>query len=274
MDLINQNIKNLLSAKAKELSFFKIGFAKYEVLEAESGKLRKWLDEGNQADMAWIEKGFDKRKDIRNIMPEAKSVISLAFNYYTPFEHDETKPKISRYAWGKDYHKILKKKLKELCEFIIETSPNPLLGKEGALDRLTLNKGECPPQAGEGVLCRAYVDDGPVMDKVWAQKAGIGWMGKHSNIISPEYGSWFFLCEIITNIDFEIYDVPIEDMCGSCTLCISACPTGAIVSEYVVDANKCISYQTIENRGDIPPEINLDGWIFGCDVCHYQAGVY
>ena len=105
------------------------------------------------------------------------------------------------------------------------------------------------------------------MDKVWAQKAGIGWMGKHSNIINPDYGSWFFLSEIITNIDFGNYDTPIEDMCGSCTICISACPTGAIESEYVVNANKCISYQTIENRGEIPLEINLDGWIFGCDVC-------
>ncbi len=274
MNITLQAYKNSISAKAKELGFFKIGYAKYEVLETQSVKLRNWLDEGKQADMAWIEKGFDKRKDIRNILPEAKSVISLAFNYYTPLEHDESKPKISRYAWGKDYHKILKKKLKELCECISKTSPSshqrcdsPLLTKEGAVNRLPLSEGECPPQAGEGVICRAYVDDGPVMDKVWAQKAGIGWMGKHSNIINPEYGSWFFLCEIITNIDFEIYDEPIEDMCGSCTLCLSACPTGAIVSEYVVDSNKCISYQTIENRGEIPNEINLDGWIFGCDVC-------
>lgn len=272
MNISILNIKNSIYAKAKDLGFFKIGFAKYEVLESESGYLRKWLDEGKQADMAWIEKGFEKRKDLRHIMPEAKSVISLAFNYYSPFEHDDTNPKISRYAWGKDYHKVLKMKLKELCEFITQTSPKshhgcdlPLLRKEGTLDLLPLDNGECPQDVG--VLTRAYVDDGPVMDKVWAQRAGIGWMGKHTNIINPEYGSWFFLSEIITNIDFEIYDVPIEDMCGSCSLCISACPTGAITSEYVVDANKCISYQTIENRGDIPADINLDGWIFGCDVC-------
>ncbi len=261
MNITNQSLRNSIISKARELGFFACGFAKYEVLEDESQKLRKWLDAGKQADMAWIERGFEKRKDIQQIMPEAKSVISLAFNYYTPFEHDESKPKISRYAWGKDYHKILKKKLKELCEFIAETSPEHSL---------------VPPRRDfenvqghflEGVLCRAYVDDGPVMDKVWAQKAGIGWMGKHSNIINPDYGSWFFLCEIITNIDFGSYATPIEDMCGSCTLCISACPTGAIESEYVVNANKCISYQTIENRGDIPTEINLDGWIFGCDVC-------
>lgn len=256
MNITDQSFKNSIISKAKELGFFACGFAKYEVLEDESQKLRNWLDAGKQADMLWIERGFEKRKDIRQIMPEAKSVISLAFNYYAPFEHDESKPKISRYAWGKDYHKILKKKLKELCEFISVTSPPSHL-TAGAV----LLKGE------GGVLLKSYVDDGPVMDKVWAQKAGIGWMGKHSNIINPDYGSWFFLCEIITNIDFGTYDTPIEDMCGSCTLCISACPTGAIESEYVVDANKCISYQTIENRGDIPPEINLDGWIFGCDVC-------
>ncbi len=261
MNITNQSFKNSIISKAKKLGFFACGFAKYEVLEAESQKLRKWLDESKQADMLWIERGFEKRKDIRQILPEAKSVISLAFNYYTPFEHDQSKPKISRYAWGMDYHKILKKKLKELCEFIEEASPEHSRVPPGR------DFENVQGHFLEGVLCRAYVDDGPVMDKVWAQKAGIGWMGKHTNIINPDYGSWFFLSEIITNIDFGNYDTPIEDMCGSCTLCISACPTGAIVNEYVVDANKCISYQTIENRGDIPPEINLDGWVFGCDVC-------
>jgi len=253
LNLTSQNIKNQISAKAKELGFTKCGFAKYEVLEDESARLRKWLDSGMQADMAWIEKGFEKRKDLRLIMPEAKSVISLAFSYYTPFEHDESKPKISRYAWGKDYHKLLKPKLKELCEFIA-TPPQPSpKGRE--------SKSNLP------IICRAYVDDGPVMDKAWAVKAGIGWMGKHTNVINPDFGSWFFISEIISNLEFETYDTPIEDMCGECSLCISACPTGAIVSEYVVDSNKCISYQTIENRGEIPPEIELDGWIFGCDVC-------
>lgn len=291
MKITNQSYKNSIISKAKELGFFACGFAKYEVLEGESNNLRAWLDAGKQADMAWIERGFDKRKDIRQIMPEAKSVISLAFNYYTPFEHDENKPKISRYAWGKDYHKILKKKLKELCEFIALTSPEHLhvppgrdfenvqghfLEGEGgkASDIFENSKSQdetSPPTTflndDKGIVLRSYVDDGPVMDKVWAQKAGIGWMGKHTNIINPEFGSWFFLSEIITNIDFGNYDTPIEDMCGSCTLCISACPTSAIESEYVVNANKCISYQTIENRGEIPDSINLDGWIFGCDVC-------
>jgi epoxyqueuosine reductase len=266
MNLTLHNIMHLIRDKAGELGFVKTGFARYEVLEDESQKLRAWLDAGKQADMEWIERGFEKRKDVRLILPNAKSVISLAYNYYTPFEHDETKPKISRYAWGKDYHKILKPKLKELSRYIEEvvkinykTSPNPLLRKEGA-QKITEDEGV-------NIICRAYVDDGPVMDKVWAQKAGIGWMGKHTNVINPEFGSWFFIAEIITNIDFQEYDMPIEDMCGSCSLCISACPTGAITEEYSVEANKCISYQTIENRGEIPESIDLDGWIFGCDVC-------
>lgn len=241
MDLTAKNIQNLIIDKAADLGFFKTGFAKYQVLDRESENLKKWLSLGYGADMDWIKRGYDKRKDVRLIMPEAKSVISLAYNYYTPFEHDDTKPKISRYALGRDYHKVLKPKLKEMCKFISSNF--------------------------EEATAKAYVDDGPVMDKAWAQKAGIGWMGKHSNIINPEYGSWFFICTVITNIEFDNYSGSIEDLCGSCTLCVSACPTGAITSEYVVDANKCISYQTIENRGKIPAEINLDGWIFGCDVC-------
>lgn len=255
MNLTTNNIKKFITEKAGELGFFKLGFAKYEVLENESHKLKKWLDMGYDADMQWIERGFDKRKDIRQIMPEAKSLISLAYNYYTPFEHDNINPKISRYAWGKDYHKILKPKLKELCEFITKTPLSPPFNQRGE----ELSEG--------GFIARAYVDDGPVMDKVWAKKAGIGWMGKHTNIINPDYGSWFFICTVITNIEFDSYNEPIEDLCGSCNLCISACPTGAITEEYVVDSNKCISYQTIENRGEIPHSLNLDGWIFGCDVC-------
>ncbi len=253
MNITTKVLQNSIINKAKELGFIACGFARYDVLEEEADRLKQWLDEGYYADMTWIEKGFDKRRDIKNIIPDAKSVISLAFNYYTPFEHEDNKPKISRYAWGKDYHKILKKKLNELCESIM-TPPQP---------SPKVSEQEFPAN----IILKAYVDDGPVMDKVWAQKAGIGWMGKHSNIINPEYGSWFFLCEIITNIEFENYDKPIEDLCGECTLCISACPTGAIVDEYVVDSNKCISYQTIENRGEIPADLDLDGWIFGCDIC-------
>jgi len=262
VNISSLNIKNSIIQKAKSLGFEKIGFAKYEVPEKESSHLQKWIDSGYDADMTWIKKGFDKRRDIRNILPEAKSVISLAFNYYTPFEHDDTKPKISRYAWGKDYHKVLKKKLKELlnCEAFQRNAEAISSGKYHIPDEIASSRS-----AGLAIL--AYADDGPVMDKAWAVRAGIGWQGKHSNVINPDFGSWFFICNIITNIEFDSHDSPIEDQCGSCTLCISACPTGAIVNEYVVDSNRCISYHTIENRGEIPDNINLDGWIFGCDVC-------
>lgn len=253
MNLIQSNIKKLIEEKANELGFVKIGFAKAEVLEKESSLLKEWLDKNYDADMKWIKNGFEKRKDVKLIMEDAKTVISLAYNYYTPFKHEENLPKISRYAWGKDYHKILKKKLKELVQYIED------------VHRLPLTKGECPKD--EGVRSLFYVDDGPVMDKAWAVRAGVGWMGKHTNVINPEYGSWIFLCEIITNLEFETYNSPIEDLCGSCRICLDACPTGAIADEYVVDANLCISYQTIENRGEIPEYINLDGWVFGCDVC-------
>ncbi len=240
--LADNYLKNLISDKASELGFVKVGFAKAEFLREESEKLRKWLDSGYDADMGWIEKGYDKRKDVKLIMDDAKTVISLAYNYYTPFEHSDELPKISRYAWGKDYHTILKKKLKELCSYVQK-------------------------QTGEGIKTKYYVDDGPVMEKAWAVRAGIGWMGKHTNVINQEYGSWIFVSEIITNLEFEIYDEPIEDLCGTCRLCIEACPTNAIIGDYKLDSNLCISYQTIENRGEIPKSINLDGWVFGCDIC-------
>ncbi len=245
MNLVTENIKDLIIEKAKALGFVSVGFSKADLLEEESARLKKWLSNGYAADMNWIEKGFDKRKDVKLILENSKSVISLAYNYYTPVEHDQSKPKISRYAWGKDYHKTLKKKLRELSEYINEIAAS----------------------AVGGLAIRSYVDDGPVMDKAWAVRSGIGWMGKHTNVINPEFGSWLFLCEIITNLEFENYDTPITDLCGGCKLCIQACPTGAIVEEYKVDANLCISYQTIENRGEIPKSINLDGWLFGCDVC-------
>jgi epoxyqueuosine reductase len=158
--------------------------------------------------------------------------------------YDETKPKISRYAWGKDYHIILKRKLKELCKYIDEELPVKPVTKS-----------------------IFYTDDGPVMEKAWAVRSGIGWQGKHTNVITSEYGSWMFLSEIITTLELQHYDKPIEDLCGSCRICIEACPTGAIVDEYVLDSNLCISYQTIENRSEIPEQIDLHGWIFGCDIC-------
>lgn len=240
MNLSSQLIKQQISEKADEIGFLKIGFAKTEALHKESERLRLWLDNGFQADMNWIEKGFEKRKNVSLILENARTVISLAYNYYTENKIDDDKPKISRYAWGKDYHKVLKKKLKALSDYI---------------------------EKDFNAETKSYVDDGPVMDKAWAVRAGVGWMGKHTNVIIPETGSYFFLCEIITDLELDTYDEPIEDLCGNCRACINACPTQAIIEPYKLDSNLCISYHTIENRNNIPDSINLDGWIFGCDVC-------
>ncbi|MGA2668380.1 MAG: tRNA epoxyqueuosine(34) reductase QueG [Ignavibacteria bacterium] len=246
MTLTDHHIKQQIRKKAKELGFLKTGFAKSEVLDKEPDQLSRWLVKGYDADMSWIKNSFNKRKNISLVLENAKTVISLAYYYDTPFKHDEHLPKISRYAWGKDYHKLIKSKLKVLSEYI-----------ENLFQRMEPEK----------IATKYYVDDGPVMDKAWAVRAGIGWMGKHTNIIDPHYGSWLFISEIITNIEFDTYDEPHPDLCGSCRICIDACPTGAIVDEYLLDANLCISYQTIENRKEIPEHIDLAGWIFGCDIC-------
>jgi len=230
--------------KAKQLGFDLVGFAKVDLLEYETGKLQQWLDKGYQAGMIYMEKNFDKRKNVKEILPNAKSIISLALNYYTPENHlkEDDKGKISRYAWGKDYHYIIWKKINELEATLKEIDPE--------FESLS------------------YVDTGPVMDKVWAVRAGIGWMGKHTNVINPKIGSWFFIANIITNYEFDYSEI-ITDHCGACTACIDACPTDAIVHEYIVDANKCISFQTIENKEEIPIELKgkFDNWIFGCDIC-------
>ena len=269
MYLIDNHIKNRISAKATELGFVKIGFSIADTLTDESKRLKTWLDNNYDAGMKWIEKGFDKRKDIILILPDAKTVISLAYNYFTEFNHDENKPKISRYAWGKDYHKLLKHKLKSLCDFLkvdLINHTTEIPGQENesrTTDIPVCRTNEKPAE----VSTLYYVDDGPLMDKAWAVRSGIGWQGKHTNVINPEYGSWIFLCEIITNLDCNVYDKPIEDMCGSCRICIDACPTGAFVDDYKLDSNLCISYQTIENKSEIPDFIDLNGWIFGCDIC-------
>ncbi len=230
--------------KATQLGFDLVGFSKADLLENETGKLQQWLDKGYQATMSYMEKNLHKKKDVKEILPNAKSIISLAINYYTPEKHsnENDKGKISRYAWGKDYHLIIWQKLDELEAMLKKLEPE--------LETLS------------------YVDTGPVMDKSWAVRSGIGWMGKHTNVINPNIGSWFFIATIITNYKFD-YSEMITDHCGTCTACIDACPTNAIVKEYVVDANKCISFQTIENKGEIPAELKgkFDNWIFGCDIC-------
>jgi epoxyqueuosine reductase len=230
--------------KAKAVGFDLVGFAKADILKHESEHLQRWLDENFQAGMDYMKKNFERRKDVRQILPEAKSVISLGLNYYTPYSYsnEETKGKVSRYAWGKDYHSIIWAMLDELEEELKKVDPQ--------------------------FECISYVDTGPVMDKAWAVRAGIGWLGKHTNVINREIGSWFFIANIITNIEFE-YSEPIPDFCGSCTACLDACPTKAIVQEYVVDANKCISYLTIENKNEISDKFKgkFDDWLFGCDIC-------
>jgi len=230
--------------KAKRIGFDLVGFAKADVLKNESKYLKEWLDKNYQAGMDYMVRNFEKRKDVSQIFPQAKSVISLGVNYYTPeqYSNDEAKGKVSRYAWGKDYHLIIWSMLDELESELKKNDPS-----------------------FESV---SYVDTGPVMDKAWAVRAGIGWLGKHTNVINREIGSWFFIANIITNYEFD-YSEQIPDFCGTCTSCLDACPTKAIIQEYVVDANKCISYLTIENKGEISAEFKgkFDNWLFGCDIC-------
>ncbi|MFI5237377.1 MAG: tRNA epoxyqueuosine(34) reductase QueG [Ignavibacteriales bacterium] len=234
----------IIIEKAKALGFDLVGFAKSDILKKESERLQQWLENNYQAGMDYMQKNFEKRKDIRQILPNAKSVISLGLNYYTPdsYVNDNSKGKVSRYAWGKDYHLIIWSMLDELEEELKKID-----------------------QKFESI---SYVDTGPVMDKAWAVRAGIGWLGKHTNVINREKGSWFFIANLITNYEFD-YSEPIPDFCGSCTACIDACPTNAIIQEYMVDANKCISYLTIENKKEIPEEFKgkFENWLFGCDIC-------
>ncbi|HVO72390.1 MAG TPA: tRNA epoxyqueuosine(34) reductase QueG, partial [Ignavibacteriaceae bacterium] len=221
-----------------------IGFASAGELTAEYKNLLEWISRKYHSGMKYMENNLEKKKDVKKIFPDAKSIISLGMNYYMPgeFENDKSSGKISRYAWGKDYHLVITEKLDKMVKDLILIDP--------------------------GFRFKYYVDTGPVMDKAWAAKSGIGWMGKHTNIINREYGSWFFIANMITNFEFN-YSMPAEDSCGSCTACIDACPTNAIVDEYLLDASKCISYLTIENKNEIPEKFKgkMDSWIFGCDIC-------
>jgi epoxyqueuosine reductase len=234
----------LIKQKAFELGFSHVGISKASFLDDEAKKLEIWLNNNHHGKMNYMENYFDLRTDPRNLVDDAKSVITVLLNYYTDnLQKDKTAPKISKYAYGKDYHYIIRDKLNILYDFIKK-------------------------EVGE-VNARGFVDSAPVMDKVWAKKSGLGWLGKNSNIINRENGSFFFIGELILDLELDT-DVPIKDYCGTCTKCIDECPTNAIVEPYVVDGSKCISYLTIELKDElIPSEFNgkMDDWIFGCDVC-------
>ncbi|MEM6345274.1 MAG: tRNA epoxyqueuosine(34) reductase QueG [Bacteroidota bacterium] len=237
-----------LSQRIKEeghrLGFDLVGIAKAEMMDAEARDLEQWLQAGRHASMQYMENYFDKRVDPRLLVEGAQSVISVIHNYYPAAGEafPEGGPKISRYAWGLDYHKVLKRKLYTLFRWIHE-------------------------QVGSEVSGRVFVDSAPVMDKAWAKRSGLGWIGKHTNLISPKMGSYFFIGEIILDLALE-YDGPIKDYCGTCTRCIDACPTDAL-KPYEIDANKCISYLTIELKDAMTAEQaqQLEGWAYGCDIC-------
>src|SRR5258706_6572739 len=235
-----------IKQKAAEIGFQKIGIVPAEPLVQEATRLQEWLEMGFHGEMAWLAREPEKRSDPRLLFPEAQSVIVVALNYFTGHEHqiDPDKGKISRYAWGDDYHDVVREKLTELLAWI---------------------KSENPTATGK--IC---VDTAPMMDKAWAVRAGLGWLGKHSNLITTEVGSWIFIGEVLLNLELKYDTAIVEDHCGTCTACLDVCPTNAIVEPYVVDSRKCISYATIELRDEtIPTEIaaNLDGWLYGCDIC-------
>lgn len=234
----------LVKAKAKELGFLAVGIAKAEFMDDEARRLENWLSKGYQAQMSYMTDHFDKRVDPTKLVPGAKSVISLSYNYYTKKNpSDAYAPKISKYAYGRDYHKVIKKKLKLFVRELQNTM--------GAFN------GRC------------FVDSAPVLERDWAKRSGLGWVGKHTLLLSKQKGSFFFLAEIICDLELE-FDSPVADHCGACTKCIDACPTDAISEKgYFLDAGKCISYLTIELREAIPPEYNskMENWIFGCDIC-------
>ncbi|MCF7796559.1 MAG: tRNA epoxyqueuosine(34) reductase QueG [Lentisphaeria bacterium] len=243
-----------LQPLADEFGLQKIGVARAQAVPS-AGKLDEWLKRGYHGEMAYMANHLEKRKDPGELLPGARSVISVFLNYYQP-DSEETggiSGHISRYAWGEDYHHVLKDKLYALA------------------DRMHDAVSASESRKARNDVYRVFVDSAPVMDKAWAVLSGLGWLGKHSNVITREYGSWGFLGEIITTLPFDRYDEPMADHCGTCTACIDACPTGAIVEPYVVDGSRCISYGTIELKAgqEMPAVIqeNLNGWVFGCDIC-------
>ncbi|HWF87700.1 MAG TPA: tRNA epoxyqueuosine(34) reductase QueG [Pyrinomonadaceae bacterium] len=238
--ILAKNIKD----RALFEGFNKVGIVGAESLADEGRRLKEWLARGHHGEMRWMARDVHKRIDPHEIFPQARSVVVVALNYFTPHQHQQTPAtgKVSRYAWGDDYHDVVKEKLLSLLSWIKEQEPS-----------------------AEGKVC---VDIQPTMDKAWAVRAGLGWLGKHSNVITPEHGSWVFIGELLLNLELEHDSERIEDHCGTCTLCLDACPTAAITEPYVVDSNKCISYATIELRApELPAEMDMAGWLYGCDVC-------
>lgn len=240
------NSKNTYSqfikSESKRLGFLSCGISKAGFLEQEAPRLENWLNKNHNGQMTYMENHFDKRLDPTLLVDDAKSVVSLLLNYYPSEFQEKDSFKISKYAYGQDYHFVIKEKLKELLHSIQE-------------------------QIGE-VSGRVFVDSAPVLDKAWAAKSGLGWIGKNSNLITQKVGSFYFIAELILDLELE-YDYATTDHCGSCTACIDACPTEAIVAPYVVDGSKCISYFTIELKENIPQEMKgkFDDWAFGCDTC-------
>ena len=241
--LDKNNLSKIIKSEALSIGFLSCGISKAEFLSEEAPKLENWLKSGFNGEMSYMERNFDKRLDPRLLVPGCKSVISLLFNYYTEKKaKNDYEPKISSYAYGKDYHFVIKARLREL------------------LSRIKNLVGD--------INGRVFVDSAPVMDKAWAKKSGLGWIGKNTNLINKKTGSFFFIAEIILDLELE-YDHPTTDHCGSCTACIDSCPTNALATPYKIDATKCISYATIELKNNIPNSFkdNMKGWIFGCDIC-------
>ena len=239
----NSSLSILIKEAAIRLGFFKCGFSKAEALDEDGELLKKWLSQNHHAGMTYMENHFEKRIDPVKLHAPAKSVISVLYNYYPQKILPESDNyKISKYAYGKDYHFVVKDKLNQLLEIIEDLS--------GSRD------------------ARIFVDSAPVLDRRWAQKSGLGWIGKNSCLITKEQGSFFFVGEIIIDLELE-YDSPINEYCGSCTKCLNACPTNALIAPNRLDARKCISYHTIENKEEIPEKFknHFEDWIFGCDIC-------
>jgi len=236
------SLTQYIKDKATEIGFEKIGITKATATNDEKVRLEKWIKNNHHGSMSWIEKRKDERGNIFNYFKEVKSVISIGVNYYSGYDQDQIKSnsKFSNYAWGEDYHDIIKSKLYTLLNDITANYPDI-----------------------KGIAC---VDTSPIMEKVWAQRAGIGWQGKHTNLITRDYGSWLFLGELLLDVELDYDDEFIDDLCGSCTACIDACPTYAL-GEYEIYAEKCISYLTIEHRGEFGQNTELHDWIYGCDIC-------